>query len=96
MKKTLGMKLQMVAAILETIFAVPILGGMIIIAGYWIPLLIGLAVHITALVLTINTSGRRLGPIMGIVACTVGIIPFVGWVLHVLAAIFNWIGAFKE
>lgn len=94
--KPVGMKLQLGTAILETLFAIPVIGAVIIVGGYWIPMLIGLVAHIVTLVLTTQTGGRKLGPIMGIVACTIGIIPFVGWVLHVLAAIFNWIGAFKE
>jgi len=94
--KTVGMQLQLGTAILETLFAIPVVGAMIIIGGLWIPLAVGLVAHILTLVFTIQMGGRKLGPIMGIIACTVGIIPFVGWVLHIFAAIFNWIGAFKE
>ena len=94
--RTVGMNIQLGTAIVETVFALPVIGAAIILGCLWIPLLLGLILHIVALVFTVQKGGRKLGPIMGIIACTVGVIPFVGFVLHILAAIFNFVGAFKR
>lgn len=88
--------LQLSAAILETLFAIPILGGTIILGLMWIPLALALVLHIVALVFTQKANSSKTGPIIGIVASVLGFIPFVGWLLHVSAAVFNWIGAFKK
>jgi len=92
MSKINGLKLA--SAIVETVFAIPVLGAMIILGFVWIPLICALALHIVTLVLT--KKDRKInGSVFGILAATIGLIPFVGWVLHVLAAIFLWIEAFK-
>jgi hypothetical protein len=88
--------MQLVGAIIETVFAIPVLGAALIIGALWIPLGIALIVHIIALVFTIQAKSSKVGPILGIIASTVGLIPFVGWILHILAAIFNYSGAFKK
>jgi hypothetical protein len=91
--KVNGMKMG--AAILETIFAIPVLGAMIIVGFIWIPLFVALAYHIITLVLTHKTR-KVTGNVLGIVASSIGWIPFVGWVLHILSAVFCWIETFKE
>ena len=88
--------LQLGAAMLETLYAIPILGGTIIVSLFWIPLAIALVIHIASLVFTLKEKGNKTGPIMGIIASVLGFIPFVGWLLHVLAAVFNYIGACKK
>ena len=88
--------LQLGAAILETIFAIPVLGGVIIVGMLWIPLIFALALHIISLIFTIKEQRTKTAPVMGIIASTVGLIPMIGWVLHILAAVFNYVGAFKK
>jgi hypothetical protein len=83
-------------AIVETVFAIPILGAMIIMGLLWIPLGLALIGHIINLVFSIKAGGAKLGSIMGILASTVGLIPVVGWILHILTAIFLYNEAFKE
>jgi len=82
--------LNLAEAIFETIFAIPILGAMVIVGLFWIPMVIALSLHIVALIIS-KRDGRNTGaPIMGIVANTVGLIPFVGWILHIIAAVKAW------
>lgn len=88
--------LKLAMAIVETLFAIPVLGAMIIMGLFYIPLLIALAGHIITLVITSKAGGKKRGPIMGIIASTVGIIPIVGMILHILTAVFCYIEAFNE
>lgn len=85
--------LKWVTGGLEAVLAIPVLGAVIIIGFAWIPLLIMLALHIVTLVLTRQDGGGYIGSILGILASVLGWIPFVGWILHVLAAIFLMITA---
>ena len=88
--------LLLTAAVTETIMAIPILGAVFIIGLFWTPMIFALCLHIVALVFIVKENKGKMPSIVGIIANTVGFIPVVGWVLHILAAIFNWIGAFKE
>ena len=83
-------------AIVETVFAVPLLGMAIIVGCLWIPLGLALVGHIINLVFSCKEGNKKAGSILGILASTVGLIPFVGWVLHILAAIMLYVEAFKE
>lgn len=78
---------------LEAFLAIPVLGALVIIGLIWIPLFIMLALHIVTLVFTKQDGGPITGSILGIVASCLGWIPFVGWILHVLAAIFLMVNA---
>jgi len=89
-----GLKLGL--AILETIFAIPVLGMVFIVGLVWIPLAIALVGHIIALVFSVKYQTKKTAPIMGIIAATVGLIPIVGWILHILTAIFYYMEAFSE
>jgi uncharacterized membrane protein len=94
MKKKKFNELKLASAIIETIFAIPIIGAMIILGFVWVPLIIALILHIVVLVLTIDTRNKT-GSILGICASIFGFIPFVGWILHVIAAIFLWLETFN-
>lgn len=91
--KISGMK--MACAITETILAVPVMGGAIIVGLLWTPLLVMLALHIVTLILTHKHKSVK-GNVLGIIASTVGAIPLVGWILHIITAVFCWIEVFKD
>jgi hypothetical protein len=93
---TVSNYLKLTAAILESIMAIPILGGFIVVTLVWIPLFVALIIHILALVFSIREKKSKLGPILGIVTSLIAWIPFVGFIMHVITAIFNWIGAFDK
>lgn len=81
---------------IEAFLGIPIIGGLVILSLSWAPLLIMLAFHITALVLTVKAGRKKTGHIMGIIASALGWIPMVGMVLHILTAIFLLMEAAKD
>ncbi|WP_214807187.1 hypothetical protein [Exiguobacterium sp. s102] len=72
---------------LEAILGIPILGGLIVIGSGYNALWLMLAFHIVVVVLTARAGTVSKGNIVGIVASTVGVIPIVGMLLHIVAAI---------
>jgi hypothetical protein len=89
-------KLQLAGAIYETILAIPLLGAMIIMGWYWMPLVVAVVYHGITLAYTTKENGNKVGPILGMVAGVVGVIPLLGWSLHVVSAIFLYSGAFEK
>jgi len=90
--------LFLAAAILETVLAIPVWGGVFIVSLAWTPLVAALILHIVALVFACEAKPKqpKVGSIIGICASVIGIIPIVGFILHVIAAVFNYIQAFKK
>ncbi|ASI36279.1 MULTISPECIES: hypothetical protein [unclassified Exiguobacterium] len=79
--------LKWVSGGLEAILGIPILGGLIVIGSGYNALWLMLAFHIVVVVLTARAGNVSKGNIVGIVASTVGVIPVVGMLLHMAAAI---------
>lgn len=78
---------------LEATLAFPVLGAIIVIAtGYW-ALAVMLVLHIITLVMTKKDNGASLGSVLGIITSCIAWIPFVGWFMHLLSAIFLVINA---
>lgn len=96
MEKEKGLFLA--AAILETVLAIPVFGGFFVVSMCWTPLVAALVLHIVALVFACasNPQQPKVGSIIGICASVIGIIPIVGFILHVIAAIVNYIQALKK
>ena len=88
--------LKLVTAILETIWGIPILGGILILASYWSILGIMLVLHIITLIFSVKENKGKVGSILGIVTSVVGWIPIVGMIMHIITAIFLWIGFVKD
>jgi hypothetical protein len=86
-------KMQLGGAIYETILAIPIVGAMIIMGWSWIPLVLAVVYHSITLVYTIKGGGNRVGPILGVITGVVGVVPLLGWSMHVITAIFLYLGA---
>ena len=74
--------MKIIGAGLEFILALPGFGGALIISLFWLPLLFMLVYHIITLVKSKNLNLPVWGPVVGIVASTVGVIPIVGFMLH--------------
>ncbi|KHD85375.1 hypothetical protein [Heyndrickxia ginsengihumi] len=88
--------LKWVAGGLEALLGFPLIGGTIVLGLFWTPLVFMLALHIVALVITINENKKRTGHILGIITSCVGWIPIVGMVMHIISAIFLLIEAGKD
>ncbi|MGX8176471.1 hypothetical protein ACWS7L_03140 [Exiguobacterium artemiae] len=79
--------LKWVSGGLEAMLGIPLLGGLIVIGTGYNALWLMLAFHIVVVVLTARAGRVSKGNIVGIVASTVGVIPVVGMLLHIAAAI---------
>jgi len=79
--------LKWVSGGLEAMLGIPLLGGLIVIGTGYNALWLMLAFHIVVVVLTARAGRVSKGNIVGIVASTVGVIPVVGMLLHMAAAI---------
>ena len=79
--------LKWVSGGLEAVLGIPIFGGLIVFGTGYNALWLMLAFHIVVVVLTARAGRVSKGNIVGIVASTVGVIPFVGMLLHMAAAI---------
>ena len=87
----------LITAILETVLAIPILGGLIILASVWSILGVALVLHVITLIFLVQVKSKNLyGSISGIVASVLGWIPILGWILHVVSAILLWIAFVKQ
>ncbi len=83
--------LKLVTAIMESLLAVPIFGFLLIISTFWIILGVMLILHIITLVFSIRENKSYYGSISGIFASVLGIIPFLGWTLHLITAVLLWV-----
>jgi len=79
--------LKWVSGGMEAVLGIPFLGGSIVIFSGYNALWLMLAFHIVVVVLTARAGRVSKGNIVGIVASTVGVIPVVGMLLHMAAAI---------
>lgn len=88
--------MKLITAILEGILALPILGGAIVVAtSYW-ALIVMLVLHVITLILTRKDNGFSAGSILGIITSLIAWIPVIGWLMHLVTAIFLVIGTIKK
>ena len=87
---------KLVTAIGETILAIPVLGGIIVLSSAWSALGILFALHIVTLIFAVKNNKGKAGSILGIVTNILGWIPILGWILHIASAVLLWIGFAKN
>ena len=78
---------KIVLACLEGLLAIPLLGALIIIGLWWIPLFILFVGHTIALITCIKNKKKYTGHITGLVGSLLGWIPLIGWIMHVVTTI---------
>ena len=83
------------AALVELVLGFPFFGGLLIISLGWTPLGFALIMHIIILGFALVAKPREplAGSIIGIIANSLGIIPILGMLLHLSAALINFIQA---
>jgi hypothetical protein len=86
--------LALIALIFELLLAIPVVGGTIVIGTAYIALAVTLIVHIAALVFA--PKGNKFAPVFGIVTSLLAWIPFLGWVLHVIAFVLYVVALIKK
>ncbi|WP_028987627.1 membrane protein [Thermicanus aegyptius] len=79
--------LKILTGIFELFLAIPFLGIAIVYGFLLTPLFFMFVLHIITLVFTFKNGNNSIGSALGIVASVLGWIPFVSWMLHLLAGI---------
>ncbi|MBR7552578.1 hypothetical protein ACFFJI_10110 [Allobacillus sp. GCM10007491] len=74
--------MKLIGSGMEFFLGIPGIGGAFILSFVWIPLLFMLIYHIVTLVFAKKSNQNIWGPVVGIVASTIGIIPVLGMLLH--------------
>jgi len=88
--------LKWVTGSLELLLGIPVLGGLIVMGFWYVPLAIMLVLHIVTLIISANENHPRYGSVLGIVTSLVAWIPIVGMIMHILSAIFLYVSAAKS
>ncbi len=87
---------KLVTAIGESVLAIPVVGGLMIILSLWSLLFVMLGLHIATVVLYSKDKKRSKANVLGIVTSVVGFIPIVGWIMHVITTIVLWVSFSRE
>lgn len=70
----------------EAFLALPFIGGAFVVANAWVPLGVAFLLHAIAVVILLRERGPVIGNVVGVVTSVVGLIPFVGWIMHAITA----------
>ena len=95
-----GMKtasfIYLLTGVLEFVMAIPFLGWLIGISSFGFMLVAGIVLNIVAIVALVNRKKPIYANVIAIVANVFGVVPFLGWFLHLVATILLTILFFKE
>lgn len=94
-KFMLNKALKWIAFGYEAFLAIPIVGGLFILANSWTPLLIAGILHVVAIVLLNKKKVPLLGNVVGLLGAILGAIPVIGWLLHFVSAIILLVEAIR-
>lgn len=79
--------LKIITGVLEAILGIPFLGGLIVLANGWTPLVIMFVLHIVTLIFCSKENTSKIGSVTGIITSCLAWIPFLGMLLHILTAV---------
>lgn len=68
----------------EAFLALPLIGGLFIIANGWVPLAIAFLLHAVAIVVLQREHKPFMGNVLGIITSILAFIPIVGWIMHAI------------
>lgn len=88
--------MKWISGALEGVLAIPILGGLIVMFNSYTPLIVMLVLHIVTLAISIQAKVNKHGSILGIVTSCLAWIPILGWIMHILSALFLMIDAARD
>lgn len=88
--------LKWISGGLEALLGIPVLGGTIIIALAYIPLIVMLIFHIATLIVCVREDKSKAGSIMGIITNVLAWIPFLGMVMHIITAVILLVSAYND
>lgn len=71
----------------EAFLALPVLGGLFIIANGWVPLAVAFLLHAVAIVTLQRERKPIVGNVLGIITSILAFIPLLGWIMHGITAL---------
>lgn len=71
----------------EAFLALPLIGGLFIVANGWVPLAIAFLLHAVAIVILQGERKPIVGNVLGIITSIIAFIPIIGWIMHGITAI---------
>ena len=86
----------LVAGIFELVMAIPFLGWLIGVGSFGVMWVAGIIINIVVIVALINRKKPLYANIVAITANVLGMVPILGWGLHLLATILLFVLFFKE
>lgn len=78
---------KIVLGLAELFFAIPVLGGLIIVAHAWTPLTALIILHAIGIFLSCNEHKSFGGHVVGIIGNILAWIPILGWIIHLIVGI---------
>ncbi|MFD2705892.1 hypothetical protein [Salibacterium lacus] len=72
----------------EALLAIPIIGGSIVVFSGYSALWTAFILHLIAIAIMFVYRRSKAPNIFGLVASVIGLIPVVGWIMHVIAAVW--------
>lgn len=88
--------MKLLTGVMEAILAVPVLGGLIVVASaYWM-LVFMCVLHAATLLLSVKHHDSYYGSVLGIVTSMLAWIPILGWLLHLLTAVLLFVSALRS
>ena len=81
---------------MELCLSIPFLGGLFIIGNLWAPLFFMFILHIFTLVISLMEKRSFYGSTFGILTSILGVIPFVGMMMHFISAMLLFLSALDQ
>jgi hypothetical protein len=86
----------LVSGIFELVMAVPFLGWLIGVGSFGVMWIAGIVINIVVIVALINRKKSIHANIVAIIGNVLGIVPVLGWLLHLIATVLLFVLFFKE
>jgi len=85
---------KLISGLYESVLAIPIIGGLIVIGNAYIPLFIGFILHLVTLIICVVKNYSFKSSILGIITSLIAWIPFVGWFFHSITSLSLFVSIF--
>lgn len=81
----------LIAFLFELFLALPVIGGITVIAAGYATITIAIIIHLIALVARVSTGRSKVVPIIAIILTLLTWVPVVGWLMHVIITVLYFI-----
>lgn len=88
--------MKWVTGAMELFLGIPIIGGLVVIGFWYVPLAVMLILHIVTLMLSNQNQEAKYGSVLGIVTSLVAWIPFLGMIMHLVTGVMLMVSATKN